>query len=373
MMYCAVCILPDTRPNLDIDKSGICSACNNFNLGTKEIDWDEQLLKFEILVSAVKKLNKSYDCLIPVSGGKDSTWQTSVCLEYGLNPLTFTYAPPRRTELGRLNLENLINLGVDHIDVRVNPKIEKVFLLESFKKTGNLGTPMHTAVFNGARSIAHKFDIPLIIWGEDSSVEYGTGKVGSEDNQMNETWLKKYGVSNGVVAAEWSNLLGIKENEFNIYNGISDSELENKKIKSIFLGNYFKWDPVRVFDIAKNKGFESSVSAKLGLYKFADLDDDFISVHHWIKWYKFGFTRLFDNLSLEIRNKRISRLNAIELLKITGNQKPIKEIEIICDFMEIKVEEFNDICEKFRNREIWQNYNGIWKIKRFIIEEWHWE
>ena len=119
MNYCRNCVLPDTRPNLQLDDDGICNACRSSETKSS-IDWGKRKKSFELVVKSVKAKNKGYDCLIPVSGGKDSHWQVIKCLEYGLNPLAVTWKTPARTEIGTRNLENLINLGVDHIDFQIN-------------------------------------------------------------------------------------------------------------------------------------------------------------------------------------------------------------------------------------------------------------
>ena len=119
---------------------------------------------FHQVVKNAKGKGTGYDCLIPVSGSRDSTWQTIVCLEKGLNPLCVTWRTPGRTGIGQKNLDNLISLGVDHIDYTINPKIEKRFMLEAFVKYGSPAIPMHMAIFNIPLKIAEKFEIPLIIW-----------------------------------------------------------------------------------------------------------------------------------------------------------------------------------------------------------------
>ena len=122
MKYCNRCILPNTRPGLSIDSEGICSACRNYE-SRVEIDWELREKQFDSVVSLAKKRTGGYDCLIPVSGGKDSTWQTVKCLEKGLNPLCVTWKTPARTKVGQENLDNLISLGVDHIDYQISPKV----------------------------------------------------------------------------------------------------------------------------------------------------------------------------------------------------------------------------------------------------------
>src|SRR3954451_10593262 len=131
MKYCQNCILPDTRPGIEIRPDGICSACAAHAKKTSDIDWEKRREAFETVVAEAKRRSRGYDCLIPVSGGKDSTWQIVKCLEYGLNPLAVTWKTPARTLLGTQNLANLVRLGVDHIDYQINPKVERRFMLRA--------------------------------------------------------------------------------------------------------------------------------------------------------------------------------------------------------------------------------------------------
>ena len=147
MKYCAHCILPDTRPGLEIGADGICSACHAHSRKKAGIDWDARRLAFEQLAAEAKTKTRGYDCVIPVSGGKDSTWQVVKCLEYGLTPLAVTWKTPGRTAIGERNLENLVSLGVDHIDYRINPNVERKFLYQSLTRYAATAIPMHMALF----------------------------------------------------------------------------------------------------------------------------------------------------------------------------------------------------------------------------------
>jgi hypothetical protein len=150
-------------------------------------------------------------------------------------------------------------------------------------------------------------------------------------------------------------------------------EFENKNIQSIFLGYYLPWDVQESFSIARKHGFQVRKSGpKIGYYNYADIDCDFISVHHYFKWLKFGFTRLFDNLSIEIRNGRMTRDEAIRIIKRLGIQIPVSDIKKLCGFLGISLAQFNGIEEKFRNREIWIKRDRCWMIRDFIIKEWGW-
>lgn len=364
--------MPNTRPGVELNENGICIPCVTHNQRPK-IDWSSRLKNFEIIVDRAKAHPSPYDCLIPVSGGKDSTWQVVKCLEYGLNPLCFTQKVPLRTELGQKNLDNLISLGADHIEYMVNPEVEKKFVRKAFIKYGSAGLPMHMAMYRMTLNLACKFNIPYVIWGENSSIEYGSSDKDISTYKMDSKWLKKYGVSHGTEPQDWiSDDLSLKE--LTPYFGPSDEDLDAQKIEAIFLGSYFQWDTMTSFKVAKKNGFTESLDGpKIGYYNFADLDDDIISIHHMLKWYKFGFTRAFDNLCIEIRNNRMTRREAIKKLIALGKQFPLQDIENFCNFIEMPRNEFWDTLENFRNLDIWHLDEGKWKIEDFLIEDWSWD
>ena len=371
-LYCKNCVLPDTRPNLVIEEDGVCNACKSYRTRS-DIDWQKREGLFCKVVENAKGCSHGYDCLIPVSGGKDSTWQVIKCLEYGLNPLAVTWKTPARTKIGQENLDNLIGLGVDHIDYQINPKAEKKFLCQSLIRYGTTSIPMHMAIFNIPLRIAVKFRVPLVVWGENSAFEYGGNKDEQKGFKLDGYWLKKFGVTHGTTAEDWVSS-DLFRKELNPYFGPSDEEIEKAGVLAIFLGYYFSWDVASSLEIAMKNGFKvREEGPKTGYYNYADIDDDFISIHHWLKWYKFGFTRLWDNLSLEIRNERMTREAAIEIIRGRGDEMPHEDIGKFCEFVGISNNHFFEICEGFRDRKLWFNDKGVWKIKDFLISDWEWQ
>lgn len=372
MKYCQHCVLPDTRPNIRIQDDGICNACHNAKKKLA-IDWDARQTAFKSVVENAKARSKGYDCLIPVSGGKDSTWQVLMCLEYGLNPLAVTWRPPMRTELGWDNLQNLIDLGVDHIDFTINPKTEKAFLRRALKEYGSTGIPMHMAMFNLPPKIASQMDIPLIVWGENSAFEYGSKEEEHEGFKLDATWFKHYGVTHGTTAEDWISD-DLSRKALTPYFPPDESEFEAKQISAVFLGYYFPWDVETSLEAAQRNGFKvREEGPRLGIWNYADIDDHFMSLHHFMKWHKFGFTRAFDNLAFEIRSGRITRDEAIKKLYELGDQTPHEDIELFCDFVGMSRSEFDGIVDGFRNPDIWyQDQDGTWKIKDFLLNDWAW-
>jgi hypothetical protein len=269
-----------------------------------------------------------------------------------------------------MNLDNLVQLGVDHIDYQVSPKVEKKFIYQSLVRYGTTAIPMHMAIFNIPVTVAYAYNIPLIVWGENSANEYG-GEESEKGFKLTSSWLKKFGVTHGTTAVDWVSEK-LSKKELTPYFSPAANELEEKGVNAIFLGQYFKWDPETSLKVASAHGFKkSSEGVRTGYYDYADIDDDFISIHHYLKWYKFGFTRLFDNLSLEIRAGRMSRDHAIALISRAGDQHPRKDIEKLCRFIEITEDHFYEVIEPFRNLKIWSK-SECWKIDNFLINDWVW-
>lgn len=369
MKFCQKCVSSETNPFITIDSSGICSGCNSFNT-RQNVDWGSRQKSFEKIVEHTKKVSSGYDCLIPVSGGKDSYWQVITCLDYGLVPLTVTWKDPMRLPIGQENLNNLINIGVDHIDYSINPEVEKKFLYLSFKKFGVPALPKHMALYNLPLRLAVKFNIPLMVWGENAAIEYGELKDQSKGFDVDYDWLNnERGVTQGTSAEDW---IGddLSRGDLAAYFSPTREELDNSNLRAVYLGHYFEWDQVKNYTKACEYGFSAPKEGP-GYYTFDDVDSGFISIHHYMKWYKFGYTRTFDNLSYDIRHGRITRDEALDIIRARIPETPHKDIEEFCKFLDITTEHFYEIAEQFRNTDIWKKAGDIWQIPDFIIEDFH--
>jgi tRNA(Ile)-lysidine synthase TilS/MesJ len=166
-------VLPDTRPGVVLDPAGVCAGCRNAEW-KRTIDWSVRAAAFDTLVERATARARPYDCVIPVSGGKDSYWQVVTCLERGLHPLCVTYVYPGRSELGERNLRRLVALGVDHLELRVNPDVERAFIAKTFFATATSGLVAHMAIYAWPLQVALAHDIPLVVYGENSAFEYGS-------------------------------------------------------------------------------------------------------------------------------------------------------------------------------------------------------
>lgn len=362
---------PDTRPNIVLDEDGVCNACRSHER-RREVDWEERAGAFRALVERAHARTSGYDSVIPVSGGKDSTWQVVTCLEHGLKPLCVSWKPPARTEIGRQNLENLVSLGVDHVDYRISPAVERRFVLRALERFGDPAIPMHMALFNIPLRVAASFGIPLVVWGENSASEYGSTSPALQGFEMDDEWLKHYGVMQGTTAIDWVGD-GLSERDLIAYCGPDAATLRSSGIVAVFLGEYFGWDPERSLRVSREHGFRSDPNGpRTGYYDYADIDDHFISIHHYLKWPKFGFTRTFDNLSLEIRNGRMTREEAIEIIRRRGDETPHEDIDLFCEFTGISRERFFEIVDSFRNPLVWTRCDGRWVMEDSLVPDREW-
>ena len=369
--YCQNCILPETRPGVNLGKDGVCNGCRNV-LSKSKIDWGAREAAFRRVLERAKARRAKYDCLIPVSGGKDSYWQVVTCREYGLHPLCVTYAYPGRTTHGEQNLRNLVKIGVDHIDFRVNPEVERRFIHKALRRTGIPGLVTHMAISAVPVNFAVSSEIPLVIFGENTGFEYGSEDESLIGASLDRHWLKTFGVTEGTTAEDWVDA-DLTQRDLTPFFFPSEEVLQAKRINSLFLGYYFPWDVENSLRTALRHGFKPRPEgARVGHYDYVNIDDDFIAIHHHPKWHKFGITRSWDNLSIEIRNGRMTRAEAITVLRNRGDETPWDDIPLFCDYLGISVENYFRILESFRNREIWTRQNGKWVIEDFLISDFPW-
>ena len=357
MKYCTNCLLPDTKPDLEFDENGICDACRAAEEKEK-IDWNKRKSELkEILNKYKSKGNGNYDCIIPVSGGKDSHYQTHVIKnEFGLNPLVVSFHPRDFTEIGRKNLDSLKNLGVDCIEFSVNPLTYKKLASYGFRELGDPAWPEHIGIFTIPVKIAVAFKIPLLIWGENPQLEYGGPAAARASPYLDLEWNKKFGgyFREKLDFATLTNL-GIKESELSFCQYPTDDEIKSVGVTGLFLGYYLKWDARKQLEIVKKSGFTVLEEPNEGTYtNYENLDTKYVGLHDYFKFLKFGYARATDHASIDIRNHRISRDEGLELVKKHEGQIPTKYLKEFLDEFELSMDDFIQICDKFTNKELFK-------------------
>ena len=357
MRYCKKCLYPDTKPQIIFNDEGICSACVNHE--KKEIiDWNEKRQEFEEILDKYKSKNKTnYDCIIPVSGGKDSHYQTYVIKkEFGLNPLVINFHPHDQTELGKRNLENLKKIGVDCIEFSPNPEVYLKLARFGLKELGDFQWPEHLGIFTIPVQMAVKFNIPLIIWGENPQLEYGQPTDVNKDTILDREWNEKNGgYFLDKIKPKDMVKYGFQLDELRPYIYPTDEEIRRVGVTGVFLGSYLKWDIFKQLDIVKKIGFKESADKKEGTYDgWENLDVYFTVFHDYFKFLKYGFGRATDHASIEIRYGRITREEGLELVKKNEGKIPRQYLKQFLEFADISMDEFLEICAKFTNKKIFK-------------------
>lgn len=355
--YCNKCLYIDTKPDLVLDQKGTCSACINFK-SREEINWGGRREQFRDIAKPLRaRPDFNYDCLIPVSGGKDSTYQVITALKEGLTPLCVTATTDDLTPIGRRNLENIKRLGVDLIEVSVNPKIRREINKFTLMEIGDISWAEHVTIFTIPVRIACQMKIPLILWGENPQNEYGGPQA--SNNSLTSTWLNEFGGLLGLRVSDVADALGYSEWDLVQYTYPKDEEL--KGVSGLFLGYYFPWDGYGNSVVASEHGFECWPHLVEGsLANFENLDNYQTGIHDYYKFLKFGFGRATDIACSHIRRGRLTRTAAVDMVRRRDGEYPSRYLGQTLEETLSKIgttqEEFDTTCGKFTNKKL---FNGL--------------
>jgi N-acetyl sugar amidotransferase len=345
MKYCKKCLQTDTRPNTVFTDDGICPACNYFDkLGN--VDWQERT---DILLDMAKDFPKSnrhdFDCIIGVSGGKDSVRQAVFVRDkLGLNPLLacLSYPPQQVTQRGVDNISTLIDLGFDCVVSYPAPKTWKSLMRHSFDNFTNWAKSTELALFSSVPQLAIQYDIPLILWGENPGLQLGDlktlGKTGYDGNNLrNMNTL-------GGGALDWITDIHEDVGDLIPYRYPEIDRFDEARIQIVYLGWFLgDWSLVNNASYSCLDGIEireDTVGNTGDLYGVTSLDEDWVTLNQMIKYYKYGFGRVTDYVNEGIRNGDMTREEGIKLVDSYDDSCSDEYIESFCNYIEITVEQF---------------------------------
>lgn len=359
LTYCRRCVMPDTKPDLQLDAEGVCNACRSYER-RKDVDWDQ---RHDELVRLLEKYRRpggeNWDCIVPVSGGKDSTYQVVRMLQYGLNPLCVTSTTCDLSAIGRANIENLKRLGVDYIEVSPNPCVRAKLNRVGLMQVGDISWPEHVGIFTIPVRAAVQFNVPLIVWGENSQNEYGGPAAAAEGNVLTRRWLEEFGGLLGMRVSDLVGQEGIEARHLINYSYPTDEELARVGVTGLFLGHYLPWDGLANTLIATANGFQVYEKTVEGsMVNYENLDNHQTGIHDYFKYLKFGFGRATDLACLHIRRGRLTRQDGLDAVQRLDGRFPWeylgKSLDDILRPLDISVEEFIRICDRFTNRKIFR-------------------
>jgi len=369
MKYCKRCLMPDTRPGSIFDKDGICQACRNYETRQK-VGWNQRLKKLEAFCDKYRRSDGYYDCIIPVSGGKDSHFITYVMKEkMGMNPLLICVADPfTHTAVGTHNLRNLgETFNCDIITFNVSIDLFRRVTRIGFEKLGEPLRFIEAAIYTVPFNYAVAFNIPLVVWGENAAFHYGTT---SEDGYSAKRFIEAGHSASGQKLGEkitdfWSKR-GIPLKEMNAIIPPSQEQLDKVKPEPLFLSYFVPWDDENNLAVARRFGFKDlhhEWKREGCIEDYAQIDSIAYFVHLWMKYPKFGFSRTTDIASRWIRKGTITRDEGKLLVMKHDHKLDQRSLDDFVNLMGYGFREFWDIVEPFWNRKIFENINGEWKLK----------
>ncbi|WP_281883034.1 N-acetyl sugar amidotransferase [Paenibacillus sp. YYML68] len=357
--YCTKCVMPDTKPDLHLDEHGVCNACRSFE-GRKEVDWSKRKQELLEIVDRYKsKDGSNWDCIVPVSGGKDSTYQVIRMLQLGLNPLCVTSTTCHLSDIGRHNIENIKNMGVDYVEFSPNPVVRRKMNRIGLTQVGDISWPEHVGIFTIPVKAAVQYKVPLIVWGENSQNEYGGPAAAAENNILTRRWLEEFGGLLGLRVSDLVGMDGIQTKDLIAYTYPTDEELREVGVTGIFLGHYIPWDGYSNALLSQAHGFVTTKHTVEGsIVNYENLDNYQTGIHDYFKYLKFGFGRATDIACLHVRRGRITRDDAIELVRKHDGKFPWtylgKPLEEILAPLDMTVDEFIKVCDRFTNKKIFE-------------------
>ena len=359
MRYCSHCLNVSTRPNIVFTETGLCYPCANYQ-NELEIDWDERAQRLRQVVSFARANNQSgYDCIVGVSGGKDSTRQALHIKEhFGLNPLlvSMNYPPDQISQRGVDNLSNLIRQGFDCINISCAPVTWKNAMRHAFLNYGNWAKATEFALFASVPRVAIAYQIPLIWWGESAASMLGDiGVLGSHASDGNRL---KYSNTLGGGNVDWLTEGGFEIKHILQYIYPTDDEMMRANIKIVFM-DYFMKD----FSSFANGNFAALRGLsirKANPYLDPDyfgtsmLDEDFININMYIRYLKFGFGRTSDIVNVEIRSGRMDRESGINLVRQFDGNYDLSLVKAFCEYIGLSVDDFWKTVDRYVNADLFE-------------------
>jgi len=389
--FCKKCVISNQRPNSEIefkhniktkkktinfDEEGVCDACRLSEIKEKEIDWKKREEELYELCDKYRRTDGRYDCIAPGSGGKDSI-KASWLLKYkfDMHPLTVTWAPHLYTSYGWNNFINWLHKGgFDNILFTPNGKVHRLLTRLAFI---NLLHPFQPFIFGqkniGAR-FAIKYDIPLVFYGENEA-EYGNPSQDALTAQRSARYhagtdyMDMY--LGGVSVRELIEKYNLSMNDLLPYLPLDPYEIETVAVQVHYMGYYIKWDPQEAYYFAVEKtGFQPNDQRTEGTYsKYNSIDDKTDPFHYWTTLIKFGIGRATYDASQEIRNKKITREEGVALVRKYDQEFPRRYFKEFLEYMDMTEKEFFEIVDRFRSPHLWEQENGVWKLRHAVYED----
>jgi len=348
LIKCSRCVIPETHETIHFDENGVCNVCRQSEFKKENIDWASREKELVELLDAYRGKG-DYDCLVPFSGGKDSTFTLlTLVRKYKLKPLVISFDHGfYRPTVEESKTRTFRKLGVDVLRFTPNWQLVKKLMLESMKRKGDFCWHCHTGIFAYPMQVAIRYKVPLVIWGEPSA-EY-TSYYSYDDGieEVDEERFNRF-VNLGINAEDMVGMLNdsditMREMQPFVYPPLR--ELKAINYRSFCLGSYIPWDVKRQSQLIKDElGWqEEEVEGVPPGYGYEKIECCFQGVRDYLKYIKRGYARTSHLVSIDIRNGRMDREEAARLVEEYEGRRPAS-LDVFLDYLGISEAEFNEIA-----------------------------
>lgn len=365
--WCSNCLSMSTRPRISFDERGWCNACRWMEK-KKSLDWEKRMNELERLLDKHRSSSGNFDCVVPVSGGKDGSYVSyRLKNDFGMNPLCVTVTPPLPLVLGENNLRAFVESGYNHISV--NPCSSAMRILN---KGGlvDMGFPYYgwlIAIHSVPLQIAKSFGIGLVLYGEDGEVEYGGSDKTESSPIYDVDYMQKIYLEGGYEKVLQNSGLSKAETRWFEFPYMTNEM--NRPLEITHWSYFENWDPYRNYLVAKEKcGLKESDDSNSGTFtNFAQNDQALYSLHTYLMYLKFGFGRANQDACIEIRRGAMDRSQALNLVRMYDGMYPSLFIDLYLDYYQMSKEEFDNVLDKWANKNLFEKSGGKW-IPKFTIK-----
>lgn len=373
IFWCKNCLNMSTRPRITFDDRGWCNACQWME-EKKTMDWSQRKEELNSLLDKYRCTNGNFDCIVPVSGGKDGSYVAyTLKHKYGMNPLCVTVRPALALKVGEQNLYNFIHSGFNHIHISCNPKV-----LDRLNKYGFIekGFPYYgwlIALKTAVIKIAANFKIPLIFYGEDGEIEYG-GSTESKNKALYDIEYMKRVYFEGAYDKVFNRIKGdedISEADLAFFQFPTEDEISEVGLSFTHWSYFEAWDSYRNYVVAKeNCGLVEKDDGNYDTFtNFAQNDQALVPLHQYMKYLKFGFGRTTQDVDIDIRRGSMTREQALNLVQMYDNAYPYELIDTYLEYYKMTKEEFDAVLDKYANKDLFEKIEGIWQPKFTVGED----